>query len=526
VLGALASLVSYAQDRRFRRSAERLARLALRDRDLAAELRAVDLEPSGDLAAAMVAGAVVVERPEPDRGIAAPSVGNRIASLPGEVLAATEALILDALSSRPGWAGHRYLLGLLDFERARQMGDRRLEPWSEVMRLAAIAEPGSDAAWIALGRADLDSWEGLQGPDRAGTIAILRRCLLNEGFVSSRYGQVIATLGKTRAIGLLPEDPHVLQAAASVLIETGEVDGTSEVLARAERAERSERAADLQRIESSSFLRSRTSLRMKCQLWFDRHAYRDFDDTGAREELARLLARWPDDVYGAWKNDSRAMLVRFLLDGREASVSGQTLLKTLNSLTGVPDAVRARAMVLAGNIAGAQRLERGGVLDPLDWTPYFLELSRRQFAAGRASEASRTLDRLWPGEREDCDALLIRRQLGRKLEDHAEVAAVQNGLDLLRSEPSDEQGAPRTAAFCLDPERDAGGWLQVDVGEGRPALVSYGWDSGRLGTRAVPPGNFTFRIPLSGLSGRHRFWISVVAGEKTRSLRDSIRGAA
>jgi hypothetical protein len=531
LVAAVASLALYAQDRRIRGSAEGFARSMGLDRSLPEEMEAMALEPAGDLAMAMVVTAGVSRQSQTVSSAALPGNATQelrwnVASIEG--LRAAQGLVLDAVAARPGWPDHRYLLGLVDFEQARRSADCSAGTgrWSRTLRLATSAASGSDAAWMALGEADLECWAQLLPADRSQAPQVFRRCLLSESFVSSRFRDVVAAIGSSQAIGLLPEDAGALQAAARTLAEDGDVRGASHLLSRTDEAERKERAADLRRLEDRRRLGDIAGLRLKCRSWFDQHSYRQFDDATGRAEVARLLELWPDDRYGPWAKDPRARLVRFFLEGRVSEARGKTLLKTLDSLTGVPEPVRARISLLAGDVSGAQALVNEVGADPLEWAPYFLELARQELAKGRIKEARAALESLSPGAREECEALLVRRQLARAHEDKKELAAVEARLELLRRPSSEDWTSRGAVSLCVDPESSSGKLLEVRVGEGAAAIFSYGWDGGRLATLSVPGEASVFRVSLAGLSGRHSLWVSFLVGGQARTLRASIEGGS
>jgi hypothetical protein len=495
------SILRYAQDLRGRHAALRLATGAGLARTHPEDLQMMALEPGADLAAATAVAALLQ--------------GPTVAS-PGLLRDARD-LMLSAAAARPGWAYHRYLLALTDAAGEGSRGRR-------LLRLAVAGAPGLDAPWAALGEAELAAWSTLTAEERAEAPEVLRRCLASEDFVSARFPAVAAVLGRSRAIALLPEEAGILDAAAGSLAQQNDIPGAALVLSRAERAERRERDGDLAELERRRRLGDAEGARIGCAAWFDQHPFREIDDAAGRAQLARLLALWPGDRFGSWPNDRRARLVRFFLDGRASEIPAQTLSRTIESLTGVPDEVRARVAVLAGNLPAARGIARNASrFGSLEWNPYFLDLARREIAQGRLAEGRAALARLSFSAREGCDALLLRRQLARALRDRAEAAAVEERLAPLR-DPSPEDWASRgTLTLCVDPEWGAGRAFEVIAGPGAPAILAYGWDGGRAGTASLPEQRIAFRVPLPALSGQRSLWASFLAGGGSRSLHASFK---
>lgn len=502
LLAAGAPLARYTQDLGLRHAAQRFAEAAELGRIRPESAQAMSLEPAGDLAIG-IAVSEAIRRSSP-------------AASP-ETLRRARDLMLGAVAARPGWAYHRYLLGLAD---AAGPGDRS----RRTLRLAAQAAPGMDAMWSSLGRAELAAWPDLSPSARSEASDAFRRALRDEDFAASEFTAIATALGSPRAMALLPEESAILDAAAGSLAENGDVAGAAQLLARAEKADRVERDQGLSKLDRLRQLGDLEALRTGCRAWLDRHPFTRFDDAAGRKQLARLLALWPNDRFGSWSGDPRARLVRFFLDGRAAGMEPEILVRTVESLTGVPEAVRARVQLAAGNLAAAQDLARGaGLVASPDWDPYLLALSTRELSAGKIVEARATLARLSLAARDQCEALLLRRALARALGDGEELATAERRLAALR-EVSPEDWAPRgTLSICIDPEWSAGRRLDVTIGPGSPVILAYGWDGGRLQTLYFPSGGSVFSVALAGLSGRHDLWASFLVGSGGRSLHASIR---
>jgi hypothetical protein len=497
------SIARYAEDSRARQAARRFAQAAGIDRGRPDETFAMASEPAGDLAVAVAVSAVLS--------------GARAAS--PETLSAANSLMASATAARPGWAYHRYLLGRTDPEKAGERSRRAL-------RLAASGAPGMDVIWSELARAQLEGWSDLSAAGRSEAPEIFRRAFRSETFVTAAIASVAGVLGQSRALSLLPEDAEVLDAAAGIFAQRADVPGASLLLARADAAERREREEGLAELERRAGLGDIEGLYAGCRAWFDAHPYEDLDDTAGRRQVARLLALWPDIRFGSWSRDRRARLLRFFLDGRTSAVSAEALARTIESLTGVPDAVRAHVYLLAGNLPAAQGLARStGQVGSFEWDPYSLELSRRMLSAGKHAEARAALMRLSLPARDGCEALLARRALARAAQDSGELAVVQERLAVLRQTVSGEWGSRGALSVCVDSEGN-GETLEVSVGSGSPALIAYGFDGGRAGTISVAGEGGSFRVALTGLAGQRTLWASFLIGGGDRSLHASLKAAS
>ena len=500
LLLALLSLPPVFQDRRFRNAAGALERKGGIGGIRPAEGWKGDLEPSGDLAADETVQALV-----------------KTGALSGDLRRRARDLMLDAVRLRPGWARHRYLLGLCDESGAHSRARR-------VLLLSAQAAPGLDASWIAAAQETLDTWPELAPAERAAAPDLFRRALANTDFAASEFRSVVEVVGRSPAMALLPDNADVLKTSAGVLAENGDVPGSATLLFRAEKAERHEREEGLARLERWRALNDMDRLRSECPAYFDQHPFGEFDDPAGHRQLARLLAVWPDDRLGHWPEDRRVRLVRFFLDGRASDVPAGTLVHTVDSMDRVPDAIRARVYLLAGNRREAEALAGGGDrTSAAEWEPFYLELGRQDLDAGRFAEARAALARLSPASRNRCDALLLGRALARATHDLSAEAAAEELLAEQRSIPREDWASRGLLPLCFDPESSAGNVLEITVGSGSPAIASYGWEGGRVGTVFLSPGAASFQVPLLGISGKRSLWASFLVGGEGRSLKAALR---
>jgi hypothetical protein len=378
--------------------------------------------------------------------------------------------------------------------------------------------------WETLASDCLDSWSHLSPAFRTESPAIFRRAFLDPDFVTQSLVPVSQVLGRDETIRLLPEAPKTLETAAKEMARAGDIDAAALLTARRETAERQQRAIDLRRIEQRAAFRDEEGLERACALWVWNHPLGEFDDPSGRSQSARVLELWPNDRLGSWRGDARAQLVRYFLAGREADVPPRALARALEPLSGVPPTVAARVKLLRGDVEGANEISQESAAEgALEWTPYYLTLSRFELSQGKPALARSALARVAPGAREECEVLIARREVARALDDQRETQAVQEVLERLKSgfDPQQSWSPKGTLSVCIAPERAAVRVLTVDLIAEKPAIIGYGWDGGRLGTLFVRE-NGTLSVPFQGLSGRRTFAIETLLGGKVHVSRTSI----
>lgn len=505
------SLVYYFRDLRSRATAERFVREFSVDRRHPFATAAMRLEPSADLACAMAVDA---------------AVRDDIPAASRQELLEAQRLMVIALTLRPGWPFHAYLLGQtarLLAEAAPRTSGSASDLWAVSLRAATEAVPDSDA--IAEGRATayLAMWTRLDPSQRGEAPAILQRAFLNPDCVAREFGAAVARLGTQRALTLLPDLPRPLRAATKALSSAGDIPSLTLLYERLLRADRRERAQDLRKIETRDRLGDIEGKRVECENWISQHPIREFDDPAGRAEVSRLLELWPNDRSGAWTSDPRADMASFFLAGREADVKGEALLRAVEALLGVPASVRARARLLAGDESGALDLAAQAESDSFEWTSFFVSLARLKLSQGSPEKAREALARVSPEAREDCDVLLTRRQVADALSDRSEFELARQKLEIARpGARRDSWSAGGTLLLCLDPVQTKGHVLQVGIQAPSPALATFGWDGGRAGIRLIPRGDEFMRFPLAGLVGRRSLSIRSLAGGPIQPIRASL----
>jgi hypothetical protein len=529
---AVLSLVLAHNEERLRDAARKIHHEFAIDRSHPWVPRMVDREPAGDLSCDVVADAVVDDaRSALSNGRPGRAAAARAAASVDRELRAARDLMLDALATRPGWAGHRLRLGQLAFWESRRpdaaSSAGRTEFWATPLGLAAAAAPGLDEVWVSLGEAYLDAWAALAPGQRAAAPPILKNAFLVPQFVSRKFLSAAGAVGLARAMALLPEASRPLDAAARELATAGDVSGAVQLWERMREAERNERTADLRRVEERLRLGDLPGLRIGCEAWMSAYPVSALDDPVGRLQAARILEICPNDRPGAWKDDARGRLTRFFLDGRESDVRGQVLARAVESLAGIPDAVSARIRLLAGQREAAEELaRRSGEPDSAEWSSYLVALARLDLQRGDAARAGVALARLGSAGRETCDALLARRDVARTLQDDAETARAEERLRVDRSSGRSAQAFSTSSAvalrLCLDPEAIAESVLGVQIDVASPAVVAYGWGVGTSGLLAASAGSNIFRISLAGRSGSRTLSVRTLAGGPVEEVRAAV----
>ncbi|MEO8189181.1 MAG: hypothetical protein ABI682_02475 [Acidobacteriota bacterium] len=507
------SVFAYRRNRALGDDAEGFARRVGLDQSRPSEVSMMRREPSGDLECASIVDAALRESvPRLSPGSDPPPR----AGLRTDDLRVARGMMLSAEAARPGWAMHRYLLGQLAYVEAKQAAERRnAELWAEPLRLASAAAPGSARIWVARARATLSSWADLPLNEREQAPAVLEHAFRDSDFVSEQFAAASATLGRDAVVRLLPNDSDALSRAIRIFTRQGDVAGVALLTPRWETAERRERTAELALAEERARVEDVEELRWRCPNWVYRHPPSELDDAATPSQAARILALWPLDRQAAWGSDPRTTLTQYFLEGRQNEIDGALLLRVVETLTGVPDTVRARARALAGDLeAAGEMAARGAAVDRPRWTPVFLEIARAHFKSGRVREAWLALEAIAPADQESCNVLLARRDVARALGNRLELGAVGRSLEsqLATLQSSPAWSSSGGLALCLDPEQTTGQRLTVDLDSSAPAIVVWGWDGYSMGRTLLAPGHTALVLPLAGLTGQRTLTVHAEVG--------------
>ncbi len=532
---AAVATVHFRDDRVGRRKAEDFAREWGFDVRKPAYLEQVQLEPSADLASGAMAEAAVAdeigrvrwsELDAREREAWLEALARR-----DEMLGAAHALALSSVAANPGFPFHAYRAGQLAYLSDRRRGAEALKRdrarWLEPLRLTTRRAPGFDAGWSFLAAATVETWPLLTDAERIEGRQVIRRAFLDPAMARQAFGAVAAELGTADACALVPDLPGSLAAVQRKLAETGDVASAAAIRRRWETAERRSREADLAHLELRARMGDSDGLRAGCRAFVEAHSPFELDGEAGRRQAARLLELWPPDRAGSWRRDGRAALLRYILDGRSEAMSGEAVARAASSLTGVPDAERARLALLAGDRYGWESvLRESKTLGSLEWTTFLAELARTELAGGRHRAAREALERIAPSAHGECEALLVRREIAEAGSDEAEAGEADRRLSELRApdfafDPS--SGASRFS-LCVDPRADAGQVLRLELVAITPALVGWEVNGGRRGS-VVASGPSLLDVPLDGLQGRAVVSLTTLAGPRSVFLSASRRAA-
>jgi hypothetical protein len=476
---AYASYATYAMDRSSRIPAQKFAKqytMPLRRPEI---VKSLEYAPSGDFATDLVADATLrdVAVPVNLSGLPADARAAWIDAVPkyDEQMTRATNLALDAIAGRPGWPYHSALLGQLVYTRqARSLSPdlvRNHALWSKPLHDAATNASTDDALWQSLALAQLQTWADLGRIHAKTAHPIFLHAFEDPEFVTNTFAQAVNTIGKETAFRALPDRAKPLWRALQEVGKGGDVLAAWAIHQRWDAAEWRERGEDLTAIEKHAARRDVEETRRLCVQWTSVHSVWDYDSKEAHRQAARLLEMWPGGTEGRWIDDPRSQIARYFLSGRTADVNGGALLRSIDSLAGVPQPVAARIHVLAGDIAGAESIAKSSdSFGTFEWTPYILELARHWNVQRDKTRASAALAQLAPAAREECDALMVRRDIEGK-----EKVAI-GSRDL--SSPA-AVGSP--IALCIDQSTP----LSVRITSAASAIVDYGWDGARSASALV-----------------------------------------
>ncbi len=443
-----------------------------------------------------------------------------VTALPEEV-AAARGLALDALAARPAWAFHALALAelVLSDEWREPPEARRRERWLLPARVAAAwapAAPGIRASWAA---ASVERWPLLSESERTEARAVLRAALADERFQEVALPAVVAMLGTAEGLSLVPETPAALAVARRAVESSATFDERVLLHERWSAAERAERRTAV--AEILAFLEGSRADRASAAAWtfLSRHPVELFDDLEGREQARVVLRAIGDGRPGDWRTDPRGVLVRwFLANPLRPGPYRQSLMRAASGLVGISEGERALLLLMAGDDFGWRRvLEHADTLGSSEWTPFFVEKARQQLEKGAPAEAEAALGAMPRFDLEQCDVLLVRRDVARARERGPELAELRSSWLLAFPKalvvPAWPASGAGTLSVCVDPETDGSSELVVTVGASEPALAWWGWDGGREGTvRLEAGGERELSFPLAGLRGSRSFSLGPLFG--------------
>jgi len=523
---AIVSVVRYETDLRDRTAATRF----LADFDVPArhpiEAAMLPLVPAADLGAEKVSEIALNDAFGSVRlDDVSPQLRRRwlrtIERVDDELLAARE-ITLTALAVRPGWPDHWATLGQLEYASHRRTPDANdLLFWEGPLRTALAYVPGDDAVWTFISTAYLENWPELPDAVRARAVPAFRRALLDPEFASMAFPVLMQAVGVDDAIAMLPQEPPTLRAAFDALAQSNDMTRAATLYERWEAAEWAAREADLREIENRARLGDIERQRDTASYWLGRHSPTEFDTPAGREQELRVLRLAVNDRMGQWQSDPRAAAVRFFMNRRimpdtpgahgiETAPGGAVIAAVVNSLTGVPEPIRARARLLGGDVEGAQSLfERSDSAGSFEWTPFLLDLAAYRISQSSSDAARAALDGLAPAARFECDAVVVRRRLAA-LDGTPDIGSIPATSSL----PVAAWSSTGSLALCVDAEGAALRQLVTVVDAPAPALVAWGWNDGRHGILQLDAGKTAVRVTFGGRTGRQTFFIRSLTGTR------------
>jgi hypothetical protein len=526
------STVRYASDVFGRRAAERF----LVDFDVTArrpaEAATIPYAPSADLAANLVADIALEDAlGTVSLGDMTPDMRDRwlraVERVDDELIAARD-IALTSASERPGWAYHWAMLGRVVYTAQRRREDAPTDAeareWQTPMAASMRYAPGDFSNTTLAASAYLEMWPFLGDHARNEGMHTIRRALLDATFAARELIFVLGVLGRDETVSLLPNEPHTLRAAVNALAGNGDMAGATAVYRRWETAEWSSRSADLGEIERRAQMNDVEALRSMTSDWLARHPASDFDTAEGRRQVMRVLQLSVNDHIGSWSGDARAAAVSFLLDGRvtpsrthqgiETTPGGFAIANAVSALTAVPEPIRARAHLLSGDIYDAEAIfQRSDTAGSFEWTPFLVDLATYRLSQEMPDAARAALESLAPAARNECNALIAGRDVARATgakNREQEIAALLPSLDAPIA--ASQWSRDGSLTLCVDPDLASARQLTTVLGAQQPALIEFGWNGGRRGTLPIPAGRTALVVPLTGLSGRSRFYVRAVAG--------------
>lgn len=530
---AVLSTVRYAHDRTARGAANQFLTgfdVPYRHPDEAATLPLVPVadlgaEVVGDIALSDAFGSVRLADLTPEQRVHALRATERVED---ELVAARE-IALDALATRPGWAEHWTVLGELVYaEQRRSPGANDLRLWEGPLLTSIEYFPGNDAAGRFVSTAYLENWPDLPGAMRQRAVAGFGLSLRDPGFASMAFPVIVEALGPDRAISLLPHQGVTLLAAFDALAKGGDITRAATLYQMWESAEWADRVRELREIERRASMNDVERQREIAADWLSRHAPIDFDTPAGCSQELRVLQLAVNDRIGGWQSDPRATVVRFFLNRRihpgtggakgiETAPGGAIIATVVNSLSGVPDPIRARARLLGGDVEGAQSIfERSDSAGSFEWTPFLLDLASYRMAQNSLDAARAALGAVALSARNECDAVVLRRRL----------AALDGSTDntpvpVTMSMPPSAWSSTGSLSLCLDPDATSIHNLATTVDAPSPVLVAWGWNDGRHGILQLDAGKTAVRVATAGRAG-HQVLHPVVDGDGDHGGRGSI----
>ena len=450
-----------------------------------------------------------------------------VRNLSKESLAARE-LALRSIATRPAWAfGAEALAELVLAGESRESASERQgvngggnARWEIPLRVATAWAPAERRPWALWATAILAHWGTLTPEERSQGAPVLTTAFRDEEFLRQSLDDLLAIVGTRQGLALLTDTSAALARVRRAPVTKGDFPLGVELQRRWEAAERRERRLEIARIDELVSAGRTGRAAESARAFLQAHPVPLFDDGVGRAQAITILKALSDDQPGLWASEPRGALVRYFLDSPSRGATPGDLLHALTGLGGVPETLRARVLLLAGNTYGWQSLLADvESSETLHWTSFFVELTRQRLAQNDGPEAEAAVRRISRHSANECDVLLVRRDVARAREDAAELALLRGVWPV--AFPETIAAGSGSIAVCVDPERDAARELTLTVSTSTAgsAYAYWGWDGGRAGTILLEGnGERTLRFPLKGLSGRRIFSLGTLVGSDVKVL--------
>lgn len=409
-------------------------------------------------------------------------------------------LAAEAFALRPAAWEAPTLLGMARYLGWRLTGDRRLATesaaWDGPLTRARELAPGIDDPHRFAASAYLELWNALTPAKREEAVGLLGRAFTDRRTFGRLLGVWLDLAEEPEdAMAAMPDVPHVWDGFQRELARRG--DWAASLKARERWRDALARSFEEQLGEAARRARGG-------DLENAREIYLSVVATAPLEErfdpvVERALAAAPPGPWQPRMSDRlRPRLERALaleLVGRRRLPP--ELVDRLAGLVGdLPEPLEARAALVAGRLADAERLERGTPLARWheDWQAYWILKARELLKRGHSNEATVALSRVADDWRDHPAYLLARRDVAAAAGDAATVAVTERRLDALAAEP-----------------RPPGAWRRAKGRAETELYVGEPVDSVTLGFAGAPASGTAIEILIDG---------AVVAAKRVRAGRD------
>jgi hypothetical protein len=386
-----------------------------------------------------------------------------------ERLAWIEARASEWLRQRPGSFEGPYLLGGAALARGLATGrlDRELVHWEPALRLAVERAPRDLRPLRLLVAAYLEAWSVLPHATRRQVDGLVARAFEHPEVLRALLDRWLFVRGHDpAALAVVPDEIPAWREVRRALAASGDAVAWLRAEEHLRLLEQRAAAAALAR-GAAALEAGRASVARQELITVLPLAPRDRSGAAL---VAEALSAMPAGAPSSELQEAAAGWLEWALDlaqvGRNP-LPGRVVARLDAALPEAPPALRARALLAAGDLAGAERLERraAATADPA-WDPFFLELAAVLLARNEPEDAARVFTRASPDARGSAPGRRLATALGGRLADAASPA-----LAPAASRWPEERSAGRLAWPAPAWRYRAGvAWTVIDAGEGLAEL--------------------------------------------------------